>query len=120
MLDFSLFFFVQNIFVITLLFWGLSFLGDKYFKESPSKYSEEVFECGFFTTSSVNITFNFNFFIICALLVLYDVEFILLTPFLFNAANVHIGGILIFLIFYSLVVFSFLIDWELVSITWAV
>ena len=120
MLGVSFFYFFQNIFFITIIFWLLSFVGDKFFIEKNSKYSEEVFECGFFSTSTVNLSFNFNFFIICSLLILYDIELVFLAPFLFNYNWASSISILIFNCFYTLIVLSFIIDWEFISIEWSI
>lgn len=120
MLDFGVFFFLQNILIITLLFWGLSFVGQKFFKRKDYKPATEVFECGFFTTHKLNLTFNYNFFLIATLLILYDVEFFFLLPFLFNLGGASVLASMCFVIFVVLVVVSFIYDWEAISLNWCV
>lgn len=120
MLDCSIFYFTENVIILTLLFWILSFFGDKFFKEKNSKYSQEVFECGFLSTSSLNLNFNFNFFIACSLLILYDIEVLLLAPYIFNFTYSSPMSIFIFISFYTLVLSSLVIDWEFVSINWSI
>lgn len=120
MLDTSIFFLIQNIFLLTLLFWLLSFLGVKFFKKKNYRATAELFECGFLTTHTLNLTFNYNFLITATLLILYDVEFFFLLPALFNYSLISVECILAYLLFTSLIVVSFVYDWEMVTLDWSV
>lgn len=116
MLDTSLFFLMQNIFILTIIFWALSFLGELFFKKKNYIASPELFECGFLTTHDLNLTFNYNFFLTAVLLILYDIEFFFLLPFIFNLSYVSVFSIILFIIFVMFVVLSFVYDWEMVAL----
>lgn len=120
MLDISIFFLIQNIFLLTLLFWLLSFLGTKFFKKKTYRASTELFECGFLSTHTLNLSFNYNFLITATLLILYDVEFFFLLPVLFNYSLVSLETVAPFLFFLSFIVVSFVYDWEMVTLDWSV
>lgn len=120
MLDISIFFLIQNIFLLTLLFWLLSFLGTKFFKKKMYRGSAELFECGFLATHSLNLSFNYNFLITATLLILYDIEFFFLLPVLFNYNLVTVSVIGFYLFFVSFIIISFIYDWEMVTLDWSV
>lgn len=110
MLDLSIFFLIQNIFLLTLLFWLLSFLGTKFFKKKDYKSAVELFECGFLTTHTLNLTFNYNFLITATLLILYDIEFFFLIPVLFNYSLITPKVILVYFLFILGILLSFVYD----------
>lgn len=120
MLDLSIFFLIQNIFLLTLLFWLLSFLGTKFFKKKNYRATTELFECGFLTTHSLNLSFNYNFLITATLLILYDVEFFFLLPVLFNYNLVCLEILGAYLVFFIFIIVSFVYDWEMVALDWSV
>ena len=116
MLDVSIFFLIQNIFLLTLLFWLLSFLGTKFFKKKTYRATHELFECGFLTTHTLNLTFNYNFLITATLLILYDIEFFFLLPVLFNYSLISLEVLAAFIFFTCFIVVSFIYDWEMVTL----
>lgn len=120
MLDVSIFFLIQNIFLLTLLFWLLSFLGTKFFKKKTYRGGTELFECGFLATHSLNLSFNFNFLITATLLILYDVEFFFLLPVLFNYNLITLSVLGAYLFFFAFIILSFVYDWEMVTLDWSV
>lgn len=120
MLDLSIFFLIQNIFLLTLLFWLLSFLGTKFFKKKNYRAATELFECGFLTTHTLNLNFNYNFLITATLLILYDIEFFFLLPVLFNYSLVTLSVIFTYFFFIIYIVISFVYDWEMVTLDWSV
>lgn len=120
MLDISIFFLIQNIFLLTLLFWLLSFLGTKFFKKKSYRATAELFECGFLTTHNLNLSFNYNFLITATLLILYDIEFFFLLPVLFNYSLVSLEMLGAYLFFIIFIIVSFVYDWEMVTLDWSV
>ena len=70
----------------------------------------EIFECGFLSTHSLNLSFNFNFLITATLLILYDVEFLFLLPVLFNYSCVSLEVLLAYLFFLIMIIGSFVYD----------
>ena len=118
MFDVSLFFLFQNIFILMMIFWLLSYLGDKFYKNKQYKTSENVYECGFTSSHALRVNINFGFFIIALLLILYDIEFFVLIPILFNINNCSLLQLLVYWFFLIVVVLSFLLDWETISLKW--
>lgn len=116
----SIFFLITNIFLITSLFWLLSFIGTKFFKRKVYKSADELFECGFLTTHTLNLNFNYNFLITATLLILYDVEFLFLLPVLFNYSLLSLHALLVYTFFLIFLVISFIYDWEMVTLEWGV
>lgn len=118
MFDLSLFFLAQSIFLLMMLFWLLSWIGDRFYKTKDYKASENVYECGFASTHSLRVSINFGFFIIAMLLILYDIEFLLLIPVYFNSANLNIMSSSIYWVFFIFMSISFLVDWESIALKW--
>lgn len=116
MIDTILLFFLQNILILTLIFWLLSYLGTKFFQERHFISSTEFFECGFFSTDSFNIKFNLNFLIIINLLILYDVEFLFIVPYFYNFQSTTLFSSFLFILFLLLVIIALVYDWEMVSL----
>ena len=101
-----------------LLFWLLSWLGDRFYRTKTYKATNNVYECGFTTTHALRVSINFAFFIVALLLILYDIEFFFLIPIFFNITNIGATTILPYWIFLVFVILSFIIDWESPSLKW--
>ena len=67
-----------------MIFWLLSWIGDRFYKTKDYKATEAVYECGFSSTHALRVTVNFGFFVVALLLILYDIEFFFLIPAFFN------------------------------------
>lgn len=118
MLDVSIFFLFQNILILMLIFWLLSYFGDKFYKNKTYKTSENVYECGFTSLHALRVNINFGFFIIALLLILYDIEFFILIPMMFNLYSCSLIQLIVYWIFLTFMVISFLLDWETISLKW--
>lgn len=101
-----------------LIFWGLSWLGDRFYRAKSHKSSENIYECGFSSTHALRVSINFGFFIIALLLILYDIEFLFLIPVYFNIGSSSVLAAFIYWLFLMFVAASFLVDWESVSLKW--
>lgn len=82
--DVVVFFFLKNVLVFSLIFWALLLLSSYFYKVKNQKSKRHFCECGFKSLSDVNIQININFVMLCIFLILYDIEFTLLFPILFN------------------------------------
>ena len=78
------FFFIENVFIFSMIFWILTWIAEYFFKTKNNKNKSQTYECGFKSISELNIQININFSIVCSFLILYDVEFIFLYPIFFN------------------------------------
>ena len=77
-------FFLTNVLVFSLIFWALLLLSSYFYKIKNQKSKRHFCECGFKSLSDINIQININFVMLCIFLILYDIEFTLLFPILFN------------------------------------
>lgn len=79
-----------------MVFWLLSWLGDRFYKYKFYKSGESVYECGFNSTHPLRVTINFGFFIVAMLLVLYDIEFFFLIPMYFNFTSSDCASVAVY------------------------
>ncbi|NEV49082.1 hypothetical protein EUZ93_01035 [Wolbachia pipientis] len=70
------------------------------------------FECGFDPLSNNRIPFNINFFIIRLIFLIFDIEIILLIPFIYLILNFSLIIILIIYIFIFILIFRLLIEYR--------
>ena len=77
-------FFFKNVFVFSLIFWALLYICSFFYKIKNQNSKRHFCECGFKSLSDINIQINLNFALLCIFLILYDIEFTLLFPILFN------------------------------------
>jgi len=108
--DIVMLFFIQNIIIFSFIFWALTLLSSYFYKKKNHKTKRNFYECGFKSISDINIQINVNFLMICVFLILYDIEFTFLLPYLFNLQNSFLSQFLFFLIFIFLIVVSLYYD----------
>lgn len=118
MFDIALFFIFQNIFFLMIIFWALSWLGEKLYKIKYYNNSNEIYECGFLTFHNIKIEFNLNFVIIAFLLILYDIEFFFLIPVFFNINNPTIISFIILWLFLVFIISSLILEWNSDALDW--
>lgn len=118
--DVVIIFFLKNVLVFSLIFWGLLLLSSYFYKIKNQNSKRHFCECGFKSLSDLNIQININFIMLCVFLILYDIEFTLLFPILFNIWNINIIQYVYFLIFISLIVASLFYDWQTNSLSWQI
>lgn len=116
--DIIVIFFLQNVFIFTLIFWGLTVLGSYFYKKKNHTSKRQFYECGFKVFSDINIQINLNFAMLCVFLILYDIEFVLLFPILFNILNITIYQFIFFLAFVLLIILSLYYDWQTNALSW--
>ena len=114
------YFFVKNVLVFSLIFWALLLLSSYFYKIKNQKSKRHFCECGFKSLSDINIQININFAMLCIFLILYDIEFTLLFPILFNIWNINIIQYIYFVIFILLIVASLFYDWQTNSLSWQI
>jgi NADH:ubiquinone oxidoreductase subunit 3 (subunit A) len=88
------------------LTWGAEF----FFVKKVNLTKKQFYECGFRTLSELNIQINLNFSMLCVFLILYDIEFTLLYPIIFNFSSVFLLEFFLFFFIKSLIVFSLYYD----------
>jgi NADH:ubiquinone oxidoreductase subunit 3 (subunit A) len=108
--DLVFFFFLKNTLVISILFWLLTEGGNIFFDRIEYKNREDFYECGFKTTSDLNFNLNYSFFISAIFLILYDIELVLLIPFLFNYNIMSNASFFSFFFFVIIIFLTFVAD----------
>lgn len=116
--DSSILFFLTNVILFGLIFWLLTWGAEVFYSKNKYKNSRQFYECGFKSISELQIQVNMNFSMLCVFLILYDVEFLLLFPFLFNISYVSFFEFFIFSFFFFLVIISFFFDMQYNSFNW--
>lgn len=114
----TIIFILENIFILMILFWVFSWLGDRFYKSKFYIATTEVYECGFITVHNLRLHFNFAYLLIAWLLILYDIEFFFLIPFFFNLSSFSTISVVLFWFFWLIIVLSFYFDWSSVVFRW--
>lgn len=102
--------FIQNVFLFCLIFWALTWLGEWYANPKEHKTKRQFYECGFKALSDINLQVNLNFSLVCAFLILYDVEFTFLFPFLFNFSTADTLALYLVALFFCLLILALIYD----------
>ena len=108
--DIFIFFFLKNVLVFSLIFWALLLLSSYFYKIKNQSSKKHFCECGFKSLSDINIQININFVMLCIFLILYDIEFTLLFPILFNVFYININQFIFFIVFIVLILCSLFYD----------
>ena len=116
--DIVMLFFIQNIIIFSLIFWVLTILGSYFYKKKNHKYKRNFYECGFKSTSDLNLQINLNFIMVCIFLILYDVEFVFLFPILFNFSKIFFLQYFFFIFFIIFIILSLYFDILSNSLNW--
>jgi NADH:ubiquinone oxidoreductase subunit 3 (subunit A) len=104
--------FIQNVFIFCMVFWALTWVGEWYAGPKEHKTKRQIYECGFRALSDLNLEVNLNFSLVCAFLILYDVEFTFLFPFLFNSSMVDSAAFFAAGCFFTLLVLALFYDFN--------
>lgn len=108
--DIVIAFFLKNVFVFSLIFWALLLLSSYFYKVKNQNSKRHFCECGFKSLSDINIQININFVMLCIFLILYDIEFTLIFPFLFNTIHINYIQFVVFVTFIIMIVASLFYD----------
>lgn len=118
--DIILVYCLQNILIFSLIFWGLTWGGEFFFKKKNHLTKKQFYECGYKATSEMNIQININFTLVCIFLILYDVEFLFLYPVFFNMLSITMIQFFILIFFLFMIVLSLYYDWQLNALNWQI
>jgi NADH-quinone oxidoreductase subunit A len=116
--DMIIFYFLQNIFIFCLIFWGLTWGAEYFFTKKNHVAKKQLYECGFRSLTELNIQINLNFSMMCVFLVLYDIEFTLLFPVLFNIVNIYLLNFFVLSFFFFIIIYSLYYDWQFNTLNW--
>nr|YP_009939388.1 NADH dehydrogenase subunit 3 [Crenidorsum turpiniae]QNV48542.1 NADH dehydrogenase subunit 3 [Crenidorsum turpiniae] len=111
-------FFLMIFIVIVLFIAGVSLISIK-MKTEREKFS--VFECGFDLLSSLRLPFSLNFYFIIIIFLIFDVELVLLLPFVYNMKLLSLGSIMLLMIlFFVILIVGFIYEWLAGLLNWLV
>lgn len=116
--DIVILFLLQNIFIFSFIFWGLTWAGEYFYKRKNHASKKNFYECGFKSTTDINIQINLNFSILCVFLILYDIEFTFLLPILINFTFVSFFQYILLNIFILIIIISLVYDWQMNALNW--
>ncbi len=118
--DVMLIFLIHNVLIFCIIFWLLTWGAEYFFTKKPQLAKKQFYECGFKSISELNIQVNYNFFMLAVFLILYDIEFTFLYPFLFNFSKTSVIEFFFFLVFMSFIIMSLYYDWVTNTLSWNV
>jgi NADH:ubiquinone oxidoreductase subunit 3 (subunit A) len=101
---------LQHVFVLCLVFWGLTWAAEGISTRRNHKSKAQFYECGFKSIADLNLQVNLSFTLVCAFLVLYDVEFTLLFPLLLNYHIADAGALVTFVAFLFFIIGALVYD----------
>jgi NADH:ubiquinone oxidoreductase subunit 3 (subunit A) len=102
--DIVLIYLLQNILLFGLIFWVLTWGAEYFYTKKNHLTKKQFYECGFKSNAELNIQINLNFPMLCVFLILYDIEFTLLIPMLFNITNITIMEFTLLVTFILLII----------------
>lgn len=111
---------VLNVLIFCIIFWLLTWGSEYFYTIKQQLTKKQFYECGFKAMSELNIQINLNFFMLAVFLILYDIEFTLLFPLLFNYTIFSLLDFSFFFFFLILILASLIYDWINSVLGWSV
>lgn len=101
----SITFFLIFVPIIAILFLAINFI---FAPHSPYQEKDSAFECGFHSFLGQNRTqFSISFFIFALLFLLFDLEILLVYPYVVSAYANDLYGLIIMLVFFLVLTLGF-------------
>nr|UIF91940.1 NADH dehydrogenase subunit 3 [Crenidorsum sp.] len=114
----SILYFFIILLIIILFSVGVSLVSIK-MKTDREKFS--VFECGFDLLSSLRLPFSLNFYFIIIIFLIFDVELVLLLPFIFNMKLLSMTSIMMLMaLFFIVLIVGFIYEWLAGLLNWLI
>src|ERR1700755_470392 len=104
----SITFFLVFIPLLAIILLAINFI---FAPHNPYQEKDSVFECGFHSFLGQNRTqFNISFFIFALLFLLFDLEILLVYPYIVSAYTNGIYGLIIMLVFFFILTLGFVFE----------
>ena len=103
----SMTFFIIFVCIIAALFLIINLIFAPY---NPYTEKNSAFECGFHSYLQTRLPFNISFFIYALLFLLFDLEILLLYPYVVSSYVNNIYGLIVMLIFSSVLTLGFMFE----------
>ena len=89
-------------------------------KKNITKIASSPFECGFKKKKIFRINFSVQFFLVAILFLIFDVELILILPYiLFREIFFSLRSLVIIILFLLILVLGLFYEWKINSLEWA-
>lgn len=109
---------IINAVFFSFIFWILTFIFKFYYSNKSYNYKLNFYECGFKSLTNIKIQYSINFTLIMLFLLIYDGEFLILTPLALNISLLNLYSILILCIFIIFLIITLIIDYVYNSLEW--
>ena len=104
----SIIFFLLFVIILSVLLLLINFI---FAKHNPYMEKKTAFECGFHSFLGQNRTqFSISFFIFALLFLLFDLEILLVYPYVVSAYTNGIYGLIIMLVFFFILTLGFVFE----------
>nr|AAS77043.1 NADH dehydrogenase subunit 3 [Aleurochiton aceris] len=86
-----------------------------------SRNKNSTFKCGFDLLSSLRLPFSLHFYVISIIFLIFDVELILLMPFIFvMKMNNSMKTYMMMLLFFTVLMVGFIYEWWMGLLNWLI
>ena len=86
--------------------------------EYPDRIKEDTYECGVETEGPTWVQFNFRYYLVALIFVIFDVEVIFLFPLALALDSVAIFGLVAGLIFIGILALGLVYEWRKQALEW--
>lgn len=110
---------VVSLFLIFFLLAQANLLNISFYPNATfdaEKYSP--YECGFAPFRTEWAQFDIKFYLVALLFLVFDVELMFLLPYCLSYHYLNFYGYLVFLLFFTILVIGFLIEWSIGMLVW--
>lgn len=107
-----------NFSIVSIILWLVTGLECYINKNTNHKIKNTIYECGFITISKNIFPISLNTILLLLFVIIYEIEFILMTPLLITMYTSGISTKLVTLIFFYVIILTLLIDINLRKVTW--
>ena len=104
-------FLIINILLFSLIFWLLTFACKYFYQDKYSNYKLNFYECGFKSVSVIRLNISIQYLLLALFLIIYDGEFLILFPIIFNIFSIGSKEFFLLFIFLLFIFLSLLVDY---------
>lgn len=109
---------ILNAILFSFIFWLLTFLCKYFYQDKYSNYKLNFYECGFKSISVIRLNISAQYLLIAIFLIVYDGEFLILFPAIFNMFSLNAVEFFILFYFMFLIFLTLLIDYAYSALDW--
>lgn len=105
--------------ILILFFYYITLLNSHLFsKKGRNILYRDFYECGFKMIPDVRVNLNVQFFAICFIFLLYDIEIILLVPIFINIHSLPLFTYVLIWFIMTILILSYYYEWEKYALHW--